>query len=62
MESIPEIPGLMLWKKGHVGIYIGNGYAIEAMGTKKGVVKTKISDRGWQAWCKLPYIEYLEVN
>lgn len=62
MESIPEIPGLMLWKKGHVGVYIGNGYVIEAMGTKKGVVKTKISDRGWQAWCKLPYIEYLEVN
>ena len=50
----------MLWKSGHAGVYIGGGYAIEAMGTRKGVVKTKVSDRGWQGWGKLPYINYLE--
>ena len=33
-----------LWKSGHAGVYIGGGYAIEAMGTSKGVVKTKVSD------------------
>lgn len=38
---MPEIPGLMLWKSGHAGVYIGGGYAIEAMGTSKGVVKTR---------------------
>ena len=38
------------------------GYAIEAMGTRKGVVKTEVSGRGWQGWCKLPYIDYLEVE
>ena len=62
VSSMPEIPGLMLWKSGHAGVYIGNGYAIEAMGTKKGVVKTQVSGRGWQGWCKLPYIDYLEVE
>lgn len=62
MDTMPEIPGLMLWKEGHVGVYIGNGYVIEAMGTSKGVVKTQLSGRGWQGWCKLPYIEYLEVE
>ena len=45
---------------GHVGIYIGDGYAIEAMGTKYGVVKTKVSGRGWQKWGKIPCIEYIE--
>ena len=60
ISTMPEVPGLMLWKIGHAGIYIGDGYAIEAMGTRKGVVKTKVSDRGWQGWGKLPYINYLE--
>ena len=60
MSAMPEIPGLMLWKSGHAGVYIGGGYAIEAMGTRKGVVKTEVSGRGWQGWGKLPYINYLE--
>lgn len=62
MDTMPEIIGLMLWKEGHVGVYIGGGYVIEAMGTKKGVVKTELEGRGWQGWCKLPYIDYLEVE
>lgn len=62
MDTMPEIPGLMLWKEGHAGVYIGNGYVIEAMGTQKGVVKTEVDGRGWQGWCKLPYIDYLEVE
>ena len=60
ISTLPELPGLMLWKSGHAGVYIGGGYAIEAMGTRKGVVKTKVSDRGWQGWEKLPYIDYRE--
>ena len=60
LSTLPELPGLMLWKSGHAGVYIGGGYAIEAMGTRKGVVKTKVSDRGWQGWGKLPYIDYRE--
>lgn len=62
MATMPEIPGLALWKEGHIGVYIGGGYAIEAMGTKYGVVKTEVGGRGWQGWCKLPYITYLEED
>lgn len=58
MDTLPEIPGLVLWKSGHTGVYIGGGYAIEAMGTSKGVVKTEVASRGWQAWYKIPYIDY----
>jgi len=58
ISTIPEIPGLALCKSGHIGVYIGNGYAIEAMGTKYGVVKTQVAGRGWSFWCKIPYISY----
>lgn len=60
ISTLPEIPGLILHADGHVGIYIGDGYAIEAMGTKYGVVKTKVENRNWTGWCKNPYITYIE--
>lgn len=60
MDTLPEIVGLMLWKPGHVGVYIGGGYAIESAGTKVGVVKTKVEERGWGGWYKIPFITYLE--
>ena len=60
IDTIPEIPGLLLWMNGHVGIYIGNGLAIEAMGTRYGVVQTQVAGRGWLKWGKIPCIEYIE--
>lgn len=60
ISTIPEIPGLVLWKEGHTGVYVGGGYAIEAMGTEYGVVKTQVVGRGWQEWYKIPYISYEE--
>lgn len=56
--TIPEIPGLAVWKSGHIGVYIGSGEVIEAMGTNYGVVKTQLTDRNWTAWLKIPYIQY----
>ena len=58
IADMPEIPGLILWKEGHTGVYIGGGYAVEAMSTSKGVCKTEVAGRGWQAWYELPYIDY----
>lgn len=59
MDTMPDIPGLAVWKSGHIGVYIGNGEVIEAMGTKYGVVKTKLDGRGWKAWLQVPYISYI---
>lgn len=56
--TIPEIKGLLVWRSGHIGVYIGNGYAIEARGHSYGVVKTALKDRTWTHWAKCPYIEY----
>ncbi len=58
ISTIPEIPGLAVWHEGHIGVYIGNGEVIEAMGTRYGVVKTQLAGRGWTHWLKIPYISY----
>ncbi|MDD3244268.1 MAG: peptidoglycan-binding domain-containing protein [Eubacteriales bacterium] len=56
--TLPEIVGLALYKSGHVGYYIGNGYAVEWKGFSYGCVKTKVAGRGWTHWYKLPFIQY----
>lgn len=58
IDTIPEIVGLLVWRKGHIGVYIGNGYVIEARGHSYGVVKTRLKDRNFTNWCKCPYITY----
>ena len=32
IDTLPEIPGLALYKDGHARYYIGNGYAVEWQG------------------------------
>ena len=61
MDSMPDTPGLAVWKSGHIGVYIGNGEVIEAMGSSYGVVKTQLSERNWTAWLEVPYINYNET-
>lgn len=58
ISTMPDIPGLAVWMDGHIGVYIGNGEVIEASGTKKGVIKTQLANRGWTMWLKIPYISY----
>lgn len=58
IRTMPDIPGLAVWMDGHIGVYIGNGEVIEASGTKKGVIKTKLEGRGWTQWLEIPYISY----
>ena len=58
IETMPDTPGLAVWHKGHIGVYIGDGYVVEAMGTKYGVVKTKLEGRGWTHWLQIEGINY----
>lgn len=59
-DTIPEVPGLAVWHQGHIGIYIGNGEAIEAMNTTRGVTRIKLAGRAWTHWLQIPYISYAE--
>ena len=45
ISTMPDIPGLAVWHEGHIGVYIGGGQVVEAMGTKYGVVKTELAGR-----------------
>ena len=68
LATIPEIPGLILWMKGHAGIYIGNGEFIECVGAPVGMRKGKIvngvvsSGSKFTHWFKDTYVDYVEVN
>lgn len=42
--------GAFVFKKGHIGIYIGNNTVIEAKGHKWGVIKSKYDSAGWTKW------------
>lgn len=72
ISTIPEIPGVLVYMKGHMGIYIGNGKVIESTvakydGKKGRIYKTYFKGDGkncdgkratWTKWFKSPYLTY----
>ena len=59
MSTMPDIPGLLVFMPGHVGVYIGNGEVIEARGHAYGVVKTRLKNRNWTKWAFIEEISYI---
>ncbi len=43
----------------HVGLYVGEGTVIEAMGTIKGVTTTKVTAGKWTHWGELVGVDYI---
>lgn len=58
MATMPDVPGVLVFYSGHMGVYIGGGEVVEARGRKYGVVKTKLTDRPWTSWGYAPDITY----
>lgn len=64
------VPGEVVWTTGHIGIYIGNGLAVEATPAWKNKVqitavanigtKAGYNARTWKKHGKLPYVEYTD--
>lgn len=62
------LPGEALWSPGHIGVYIGNGLAVESTPSwKNGVQITAVANIGtptgynartWKKHGKMPYVEY----
>lgn len=43
---------------GHIGLYIGNGWVIEAAGTQQGVIRSKVTASKWTFWGELKAVDY----
>lgn len=56
--TMPEVPGYLVHKAGHIGVYIGNGKVVEAKGFSDGVIITNLKDRPWSDWCKCHIVDY----
>lgn len=64
------VPGAAVWMPGHIGVYIGDGFAVEcspkwANGVQITAVgnignKTGYNTRMWKKWGLLPYVDYKE--
>lgn len=54
ISTIPDIPGLIVWKSGHIGVYVGDGYTVEMKGFNYDCVKAKVTAGKWTNWGQLP--------
>jgi hypothetical protein len=58
ISTIPEKPGLVVWKDGHIGVYVGNGVVVESRSVEWGVVRTFLKDRPWTNWGECFLVDY----
>lgn len=58
MDEMPRVPGVAVFMAGHVGVFVGGCWVIEARGHAYGVVKTKLCQRKWTKWAFIPGLEY----
>ncbi len=62
ISSMPDEPGIAVRMSGHVGIYVGRGEVVEWRGFAYGCVLTRLSQRKWLHWYRLPWVEYVGAN
>lgn len=56
--ALKDKAGMILWKRGHVGFYMGDYVVIEARSMEYGVTTSKLTDV-WRGWEKLIIPEYV---
>ncbi|MBQ9228667.1 MAG: C40 family peptidase [Eubacterium sp.] len=62
LSTMPKLPGVLVFKSGHVGVYIGDGKVVEAKGHAYGVIESKLSAGGWVYWGYCPWITYSSAD
>lgn len=56
--GIPRVHGLGLYQPGHVGVYVGNGMAVDARNEYYGVCYQSTASKSWTTWFKLAAVSY----
>ena len=54
IKTMPDEPGLVVWKDGHIGVYVGGGYTVEMKGFNYDCRRNKLSSGPWTKWGRLP--------
>lgn len=54
IKTIPDEPGLVVWKSGHIGVYVGGGYTVELKGFNYDCQRNRVTAGPWTKWGRLP--------
>lgn len=67
ISTLPEEEGVLLYMKGHCGVYIGDGKVIECTSNQKisgikygKVCISNLSARPWKTWTKSKWLSYIK--
>lgn len=58
ISTIPDIPGVAVWRSGHIGVYVGGGKLIEFKGTDYGCVESDLKGSKFTLWGMLADVAY----
>lgn len=61
-DGVPNIHGLGLYQPGHVGVYVGNGMAVDARSSDYGICYESVYSKNWTMWFKHETIAYPDTG
>lgn len=61
-DGVPNIHGLGLYQPGHVGVYVGNGMAVDARSSDYGICYESVYSKDWTMWFKHETIAYPDTG
>lgn len=57
-SGVPRVHGLGLHQPGHVGVYIGDGMAVDARDESSGVCYDSVYNKSWVEWFRFSAVSY----
>lgn len=54
ISTIPDVPGIVVHSKRHIGVYVGGGKTIELGGFSVDCAVRDVTEGDWEEWGKLP--------
>ena len=57
-NGVPDIPGLGLWQPGHVGVYVGDGMAVDMRDEISNMCYQSVATKSWVMWFKVAGVSY----